>query len=507
MKFFLFFISVFFAFHSSSQTSFDIHISTENYTLINGDTPCIDNNNNYYIPYNSLTQYPNGDYIGKIIKLNEYGDLIDTYSLPELEDSDISFAGSSLLINDTLFFIGLRRYYDNNNAVLMKFDLDLNLIDSTEIFLSDTLQLDGFSGFEYINDNLYILASCGHFNSPGFFSGLNGILFYKTDKSFQNTTYTYHIDSNEFVFPYDFTHTMNNELIVTCLDWKYNINVNPRSFIQFGSFNTNLIPISSSEISNNDLWSHTDIERYQDSLFLVSGSQFVANATDPYDYNEDLAVYKINSALEILDSVFITHPYNIDTLDNTCSKCLDYYDDDNIYFASNKNIETIFYLTNHPSWIRLVKLDADLNIIWEKFYGGDRVNIIKGIKATPDGGCIMLCDFYDYEAYPDFFKTDLRIIKVDSDGLVTGIPEEGGLVIKSLLLYPNPSSGHVSIETALRDYSIQFFDGGGRLVWTSSKLSGNQEMDLSHLANGIYLYTVVDDDGRKLDDGKLVMER
>ncbi len=501
----IFFIAL--AFGINAQSSFDTFYSNQHDSRI-GMHPVIDQENNYYIPYSDININNDSEKWQGILKLNANGELIDSLILPQEIGFGSEQVGNHLyMLNDTIYSFGFIRDLSDytTDYYAMKYDLDLNILDSVHIPTPSQYRFILTLTVDFENDKFTVLNNFNNSNETENWRFPNGIFMLEITKDFTDINYSFNQDSDAFGLGFDFVKMNNGNYLLPCYGWQYNYdgNLNAQS-VTLGLFNPDLQPLLTHEMNAPGFFNAIDIDEFQDSLFLLSGNQRVHY---PLYSRGDLAIYKINENLEILDSIFITTPPSTDTLDYTWPQCLDQYDDNNIYFGSSKNIRIPIFLMDQPSWIRLVKLDADLNIIWEKFYGGERSNFITGLKATPDGGCVMLVEYYDYEAYPDIYKRDLRIIKVDADGLVTGIPEEGGLLIKSLLLYPSPSSGHVSIETALRDYSIQFFTSGGQLAWTSSRLTGNQEMDLNHLANGVYFYTVVDRDGKKLDDGKLVMER
>ena len=73
-------------------------------------------------------------------------------------------------------------------------------------------------------------------------------------------------------------------------------------------------------------------------------------------------------------------------------------------------------------------------------------------------------------------------------------------------LYPNPVTNHLQIETqANTPLHFQLTDLQGRVLlnqtWTGQQ---SQSIDLSHLAQGLYLYTILVDDKRQT--GKLVKQ-
>jgi hypothetical protein len=155
--------------------------------------------------------------------------------------------------------------------------------------------------------------------------------------------------------------------------------------------------------------------------------------------------------------------------------------------------------TNH---IRITKLDSDLNVIWEKFYGGDANYFCWTLKATEDGGCIALATRFDFMNDPDPNHLGTYILKLGPDGILTGI-DDIKFEVKEVLVYPNPGR-ELNIATGFNNYSLTLFDINGKTVYNSSALSRDSKHDLSFLINGIYIYRITSNNGEVLDSGKWV---
>lgn len=71
-------------------------------------------------------------------------------------------------------------------------------------------------------------------------------------------------------------------------------------------------------------------------------------------------------------------------------------------------------------------------------------------------------------------------------------------------LYPNPAKGQVTYQND-RSYPVQvsLFDLLGREVWRQSLNSGVQQLDISALQTGVYLYRVIDPEEATSYTGKL----
>lgn len=60
-------------------------------------------------------------------------------------------------------------------------------------------------------------------------------------------------------------------------------------------------------------------------------------------------------------------------------------------------------------------------------------------------------------------------------------------------IYPNPSSGLVVVKTPLLNAQVNVFDINGKKVYTQITTSFETQIDLSHLANGVYQLNIVSD--------------
>lgn len=162
-----------------------------------------------------------------------------------------------------------------------------------------------------------------------------------------------------------------------------------------------------------------------------------------------------------------------------------------IYWGGTYNFSFVgpsFSLNQAP--FILTKLDTAYNIVWQKKYGGDAYNLMFGVLATSDGGCVMYGRRYDYNNIP---KLDAYIIKVDGNGLVTS---ETAIPInqESITAFPNPSTGQLNFKKETPSVSSRFeltvFDISGKLVFQKKETDLSETLDLSHLSTGNYIYQI-----------------
>lgn len=149
----------------------------------------------------------------------------------------------------------------------------------------------------------------------------------------------------------------------------------------------------------------------------------------------------------------------------------------------------------------LLRVDSNLNILWEKTYGGTDADVLRSIKTTPDGGCVL----FGYTLSVDGDVTgahtcngcssDMWILKVDSLGNVewnralgsTGnewgyditLSPDGGYVMAGNAELVN---GDVTYSNGLSDYWVIKLNSSGQLVWQHCLGGSDQDLANSILA-------------------------
>jgi len=116
----------------------------------------------------------------------------------------------------------------------------------------------------------------------------------------------------------------------------------------------------------------------------------------------------------------------------------------------------------------LMKIDSDYNLIWSIKYGGEEQDEIFEMKATRDGGSIMIGST---KSYGNGGK-DIYFIKTNAQGLVTGINEleETNLFIS----FPNPFSKKTFVKSNvyLKNATLLVFNTRGQIVSLLTNING-----------------------------------
>lgn len=109
--------------------------------------------------------------------------------------------------------------------------------------------------------------------------------------------------------------------------------------------------------------------------------------------------------------------------------------------------------------------------------------------------------------FTDSFNRELYIFKVDSNGNYNpvGLKETDKIDKLNYSIFPNPSSGQFTFRqyNLMERYQFTLFDSQGRKVGEYQFIQSNNELNISNLPNGIYVYQLKDNEGRR-SSGKIV---
>ncbi len=162
---------------------------------------------------------------------------------------------------------------------------------------------------------------------------------------------------------------------------------------------------------------------------------------------------------------------------------------------------------------RIIKMDKNANIIWKKYYNyqtnapADNQQGILGLEITNDNSFITAIQVNNTNPNPFF------VVKYDSTGCdssafycsTVGIDE---LKIKNeeLKIYPNPTNGIITIETAnSSNILLKLTNVLGQLIKEETLKFEKQNINLVDLRNGIYFLQVYDNE-KLIGTRKIVKE-
>jgi len=213
-----------------------------------------------------------------------------------------------------------------------------------------------------------------------------------------------------------------------------------------------------------------------------------------------LVIMRMDSSKVILDTAYLGPA---DTINYPgYLKNLDFVDLSNLYFGGTCNQALGTFSTN-KSYYLLGKLSPSLDILWQKFYGGDMYYNLWSLLATSDHGCILMGSFNDYATMG--MQRDMLIIKVDSTGVLTSVQGNDNLVLHDLIAYPNPGQDRLILEFGPQVSGSDFVlsDLNGKEVLVIKLNNSPQIVDAQKLKQGLYVWKVLSR-GNLVDSGKWI---
>jgi hypothetical protein len=197
-------------------------------------------------------------------------------------------------------------------------------------------------------------------------------------------------------------------------------------------------------------------------------------------------------AIKIMDQNFDTiHTFtygSADTMDFPNN--MDFIDTARIFLAGVKNY------TNQPpedSWMSIYITNLKGDTIQSRFYGGyGSYNVGTGV-ATSDGGYIYAVNWFDFANYipPNPIDWDIVLMKVNSEGLLTGTDTPMPFEVTDVIVYPNPGNDSFKICSGYKQIRVLLNDLDGECV-LDKIISGTSSISTDDLKTGIYLYQLFD---------------
>jgi hypothetical protein len=181
---------------------------------------------------------------------------------------------------------------------------------------------------------------------------------------------------------------------------------------------------------------------------------------------------------------------------------LDYLTTDTLFIGGLKEVKP----GPIDSWATIFKTNLDGDIFFQKNFGGYGRYGINFLLATPDGGCIAGCTYWDFYEYPDEIIRDIVFLKFTSNGdLITSVPENAPpIYISDFLVYPNPGKDILKISSGKDGLVFEMFNLEGKMVLEQA-FDKNTSINTGSLPNGVYSYQIIRE-GRLLENGKWIKE-
>ena len=251
--------------------------------------------------------------------------------------------------------------------------------------------------------------------------------------------------------------------------------------LHFGSFNQTVRPYLDEKFLTAvvvyESWGAPSSIDDRSPILFRTGKDFV------YDENESIIFASKNDTIE--------YP--------TYFSAFDFIDPNHIFYSFHSNMNPgVAPCQLVPSYIVINKLNADLEIQWQYYYGRGEHYIPKFTFATSDGGCLITGCKYDFNSQ---CKQDLFVIKLNSEGLI-GLDEEPELA-QAMVVYPNPFHDRINFLLPPNTCTVSVYNSNGMLVKTAN--GNSNELFLDDVPSGLYIVVAQTTEGKTVSK-KIVKE-
>jgi len=161
--------------------------------------------------------------------------------------------------------------------------------------------------------------------------------------------------------------------------------------------------------------------------------------------------------------------------------------------------------TNYPGtqFFSVHIFDSNLNLKGVKEYGGNTRYWFFDMLVTSDGGCLLTGMVPDYEGS---WNHDAYVIKVMPEDIFTFAEETPFDFDRDVLVFPNPFSAEINIQTVRKNLTFNIFDVAGKLVFSKEiDQIPNYTLSTGNINPGFYFYTI-QYENRIIQSGKLIKE-
>jgi len=259
--------------------------------------------------------------------------------------------------------------------------------------------------------------------------------------------------------------------------------------------NTNLEQVNIIKYPEWYDWSY-ETRLWAENSFVSAGDEIVISGGEAHQY---FTAYILDDELGIKKMKRLTSPDTTST--SAWYRNMDVVGDSYIYLGGSFN--GFYHSSNDTSWYYLAMLYENLDLIYEKYIGGDKHYWCECITATEDGGVFLSGVVFEVNTNPIFHKAYL--LKFDTTGIPVSIKKPTYLKINDALLFPNPGKEYLNIKTSVKEGWIEIYNLNGKLM-LERKLDNNlTTISTDQLSIGTYLY-IIRNNNYKVQSGKWIKQ-
>lgn len=415
----------------------------------------------------------NGITSGHLIKIDNYGNL-----LSEIIDQhqDLSYFTKVLHKENTpteLFAICTINSSQNDTIRILSLNTDLQTTKIADYIFTDSLRYIVQEAVNLSDSVLYMSLSRSDQN----YTDLAILKFNISDSIF--TLFT--PEEFDVRIPIDmFLDEANQRIKLSC--WGNRLRNEPANKIFNFDLDLNLL---TTYVYPTYINSQLRICGMNDTSYLACGSYY-----RPYD-TQRLNTIRLSSNNAVTDSVELNYGYDTITLTSAGRGML--VTNTNIWVVGWYDV-IIFQLpfSIRPNWIQLSKLDFDLNIISQHYYGGNGSYVPEDIIETSDNGILIAGYYFNPNAVPLIYQMDPFLLKTNSEGVVVSSDDNDPPITHEAIVLPNPGKDYLQVKLAVQHKSaqLQMFDISGHLVFERDIRTSLERINVSSLIDGTYVYRI-----------------
>ena len=215
-----------------------------------------------------------------------------------------------------------------------------------------------------------------------------------------------------------------------------------------------------------------------------------------------LGIAKYDNKKDIIDSCLIGVD-GIDIRKDGGFMSLDYYYPNSIYFAGTYDYDVGIWV-QHPSYIIIGHVDSSLNLISEKYIGGDAYYMFSTITATNDGGILVGASRYDYLTQD--YEHDAYFFRFDSLEMTVSVGENKSPLVKNAIVYPNPAKDQFYLRTSQTNSRLLIYDLSGNMVFSQQIENNITKIQSNKITPGVYVWKLVKE-FLQIETGKVLITK
>ncbi len=436
-------------------------------------------------------------YTNYVIKFDPTGNVLHTWQEKDSVFDKVEVS-RLLLVDDELYLFGfIDRSLPNqvNPAIFMKkFDQSLNLLQSNLYFLDGEIHkgVHHVSRVEYSN-GIFSFFSSAHAVSP---SGFASPFLAEISKEGELIRIADDRTSTGMLISYDFVTKPNLSGYISFI-YEFSQNVYWEGYIY--DYDSNMEVLSFQPLPYNFKNFFTSLQ-LNDSVFYLAGTY-----KNP-DNNFQLGCMQMTTKGDMISS-YLSAPI-ADSISYTAYyNSIDFLSCGDIVMCGTYGVIGQFIPQHAPSWISLYRFSPDLELMWHRYIGGDANYEAYTMRISPNDEIVM-AGCHSPVPPQSLYDKDLMIIKTDSDGLISGVNDQiSSITTTEAILYPNPAHNFITVDFSLlyKTATLQLIDLAGRTVFERALTANHQQVDISGVPAGAYVYRIFNSKGLE-ESGKLVVE-